>query len=325
MEFLRKPWSHIMHSRYLFKTACLLLLISAFSLNTAAQTAIPSNVCYGAPINLYCGGLTGCGLPGSTYTWSDLVGWNSNDMNPVINPGSPGYHGGTFYLSISYLPTGMSSGLVTLNLLPPMTVLINTTASIVCEGSPVTLTGSGANTYTWDHGVVDGVPFIPTATAIYTVVGLGDYGCTDTARVTVTVKPLPTVTANTNHTEVCPGSQVILTGGGAQAYVWDHGVTDGVPFTPAITNTYTVTGTDANSCSNTAHVSVTVDPVLPVSVSVYPGTNPVCFLIPVTFTANPVNGGTLPGYQWKVKELMRVEACQPSPICPQTTMWSPAF
>ena len=39
----------------------------------------------------------------------------------------------------------------------------------------------------------------------------------------------------------------------------DNNVSDGVLFYPTATGTYTVTGTDANGCSNTDAVDVTVN------------------------------------------------------------------
>jgi hypothetical protein len=51
-----------------------------------------------------------------------------------------------------------------------------------------------------------------------------------------------------------------LTGSGATTYSWSGGVSDGVAFTPTSTATYTVTGTDANGCSNTDQITVTVNP-----------------------------------------------------------------
>jgi PKD repeat protein len=47
-------------------------------------------------------------------------------------------------------------------------------------------------------------------------------------------------------------------------------------------------------------VTMTVNPALPVSVSIAPSANPVCAGTSVTFSATPTNGGTSPDYQWKV-------------------------
>ncbi|UTW64117.1 T9SS type A sorting domain-containing protein [bacterium SCSIO 12741] len=56
------------------------------------------------------------------------------------------------------------------------------------EGQAVTLTGSGATSYSWNNGVVNGVPFYPTSTQTYTVTGSAN-GCSATDQVTVTVLP----------------------------------------------------------------------------------------------------------------------------------------
>ncbi|NBV09584.1 MAG: hypothetical protein EBS09_10830 [Flavobacteriia bacterium] len=80
------------------------------------------------------------------------------------------------------------------------------------------------------------------------MIGTNANGCSDTAQVTVTVNALPTVSAGNNQT-ICAGTAVTLNGSGATSYVWNNGVTNAIPFTPVSTQTYTVTGTNANGCA----------------------------------------------------------------------------
>ncbi|MBI4646661.1 MAG: gliding motility-associated C-terminal domain-containing protein, partial [Bacteroidia bacterium] len=125
-------------------------------------------------------------------------------------------------------------------------------------GSSVTLSGSGAVSYTWDNGVTDGLSFTPVATLTYIVTGTDVNGCTNTDTVLITVNSLPAVNAGIDQT-VCEGTSVTLSGSGAVSYTWNNGITNGVAFTPVATLTYTVTGTDVNSCTNTDAVLVTVN------------------------------------------------------------------
>jgi hypothetical protein len=153
----------------------------------------------------------------------------------------------------------------TLTVNPLPTVGTMTTASAVCAGSPVTLSGTGATSYSWSGGVTDNVAFTPTLTDSYTVTGTDGNGCSNTAVISVTVNALPSVSAASTASAVCSGGQVTLTGSGATNYTWTGNVTDNVAFTPASTDTYTVTGTDGNGCSNTASVMVTVNALPSVS------------------------------------------------------------
>lgn len=127
-----------------------------------------------------------------------------------------------------------------------------------CGGSSVTLSGSGAVSYTWDNGISNGVAFTPASTMTYTVTGTDGNGCQNTDQVTVTVGPLPVIDAGSPQS-VCPGTPVTLNGSGGVSNTWNNGVTNGVAFTPAATTTYTITGTDGNGCQNTDNVTVTVN------------------------------------------------------------------
>lgn len=77
----------------------------------------------------------------------------------------------------------------------------------------------------------------------------------------LSIHTLPVIDGGPDRT-VCAGSSVTLTATGAVQYGWTNSVINASPFTPAATQTYTVTGTDANGCQGTDQVTVTVDPCL---------------------------------------------------------------
>jgi hypothetical protein len=225
---------------------------------------------------------------GLTYAWTPSTGLSaSNISNPVANP----LLTTTYTLTITNTSNGCTgTGTVT--------VSVNNTAptvnagqdQTVCAGQSVTLNATGANTYTWNNGAIQGVAFTPSTTQTYTVQGTNTVnGCTSTDQVIVTLNALPTVSAGTNQT-VCAGTSVTLTGSGASSYAWNNGVSNGVAFSPTNTQTYTVTGTDANGCSNTAQVTVTVN-ALPV-VSAGPNQS-IC-----AGTAVTLNGSGATNYTW---------------------------
>ena len=85
-------------------------------------------------------------------------------------------------------------------------VIANATATTVCEGTSVTLHGSGTTgvTYTWDNGVYDGLAFNPSITKTYTLTGTIE-GCENTATITVNVNPAPAVNNITGSASVCEG------------------------------------------------------------------------------------------------------------------------
>lgn len=153
---------------------------------------------------------------------------------------------------------------IVVNNLPAVTA--TATQTVVCAGGQTTLNGNGAQAYTWTGGVINNTAFAPTSTQTYTVTGTDANNCSNTAAITITVNPLPNVTANATQTLVCSGQQIVLSGSGAQSYTWTGGVTNNVSFIPSATQTYTVTGTNASNCSNTATITVTVNPTPTVTV-----------------------------------------------------------
>jgi hypothetical protein len=238
-------------------------------------TATPSSttICNGTNITLSGGGA-------STYTWTGGI---TNAIS--FAPSS------TTNYSVSGTAangcTNIAVANVSVNPIPNVTA--NTTASTICNGSNVTLSGSGATTYTWSSGVTNGLAFAPSSSNTYTVVGSTN-NCTNTAVVSVSVNPVPVIIANTSATAICNGSNVTLSGSGATTYTWSSGVTNGLAFTPTSSNTYTVIGS-TNNCTNTAVVSVTVNPIPNVTANA--STNVICNGSNVTLT-----GGGATTYTW---------------------------
>ena len=121
-----------------------------------------------------------------------------------------------------------------------------------CAGSSITLSATGASSYTWDNAVINGQSFqAPATTTTYTVTGLLN-GCTNTDQVVVTINQLPSFTAGVDQSK-CAGQTVTLTSPNTNGvtFSWSDNVVSGQAFTPTITKTYTLTGVDGNSCSNT--------------------------------------------------------------------------
>ena len=116
----------------------------------------------------------------------------------------------------------------------------------------------------WSGAGVSGNSFTPSVAGAGVHPAVYSYtdgnGCSNSAIINMIVYALPSVTANSTASAVCAGSAVTLSGGGANSYSWTGSVTDAVSFIPSATNTYTVTGTDLNSWTNTASATVTVNP-----------------------------------------------------------------
>ncbi len=218
--------------------------------------SLPGPIAISGPLTTVCAGsvntLTASGA--GNYSWN--VGFTTTSIS--VNPTT------TTTYSVTGTNTGCSvtaSGSYALNVtaLPVVTANVNP-SSTVCAGTIITLSGGGATSYVWSGSVTNGVGFVPTGTATYTVTGTDGNGCSNTATKLITVNPLPTVTVSVSPSStVCAGATMTLSGGGAVSYVWSGGITNGIGFVPSSSATYTVTGTDGNSCSNTATKYITVN------------------------------------------------------------------
>ncbi|HOZ88252.1 MAG TPA: T9SS type A sorting domain-containing protein, partial [Bacteroidia bacterium] len=95
----------------------------------------------------------------------------------------------------------------------------------------------------------------PQTSMLYTVTGSGAGGClsANPAIITVQVNALPVINISTSSPSICVGEAVTLSASGANTYTWSNfSAAPILTHNPAITTAYTVTGTDANGCMNTA-------------------------------------------------------------------------
>lgn len=153
------------------------------------------------------------------------------------------------------------NGYITISANPTLSVVGNPSNFTVCSGQQLTLTASGATSYSWSGGVTNGVPFTPPISDTYFVTGTNAAGCQASTFADVFVNSGPTmsVVSTPSNGIVCSGNQATLTASGAQSYAWTGGITNGVAFTPPSTTTYTVTGTAANGCTSTLQATITVN------------------------------------------------------------------
>lgn len=241
--------------------------VTGTDLNGCKNSAVKTVTVIGLPLvtansstNAVCAGnaVTLFGSGASSYTWSNGV-TNNSAFTPTIT--------NTYTLSGSNACfTNTSVVTVTVNSLP--VIVANVSNSVICFGNSTTLFGSGGISYFWSGGITNNVSFTPVVSANYTVTGTGANGCQSTATRSVTVNALPVITTSVTQSVVCYGISVILNAAGALTYTWSAPVINNVAFTPSITSTYTITGTDANGCQNTALRTVTVNQLPVVTASV---------------------------------------------------------
>lgn len=180
-------------------------------------------------------------------------------------------------------------------------------STIVCMGDCTTLNAmfqssppcSGNVSYTWSPSSGLSNPNISnpvsciTASTSYTVVACClSTGCCDTAFITVTVNPNPVVSVSGN-TMICTGQCATLCASGGVYYSWNPAgqTTACITACPTVTTTYTVIVTDANGCTNSGNVTVTVNPLPVVTVS---GSGTICTGQSATLC---VSGGIF-SYSW---------------------------
>lgn len=211
--------------------------------------------------------------------------WKRNGVNVGTGPTYSANTAGNYTVTVTNSNNcSTTSGTTTVTVNPLPTVIINPPSAAICTGASISLTASGASTYTWSPSgglnTTTGatVSASPSNTATYTVVGTDVNGCQNSSSRQVVVNQLPTISISPSAPTICNGSSVQLTASGANSYNWSPSTgllsTSGTTVTaqPTSNTTYTATGTDVNGCVNTANatVSVTNNPTVSITSTNFP-------------------------------------------------------
>lgn len=220
---------------------------------------------------------------GTNFTVTDLssnspTGWSwqtpgastasSTATNPVLNYASPGIYTISLVSSNTVGLSNTATQTIAVNANP--VVSISSSSLVVCSGKTTTLTGSGAQTYTWSNGTNNSTALVnPTITSTYTLIGKNTQGCASSATLNQLVINNPNVTISSTSQTICANKNVTLTANGANTYSWSNAqLTPEIIVSPTITSNYVVTGTDNNGCSANSNFQLTItNPTVSISTS----------------------------------------------------------
>ncbi len=209
--------------------------------------------------------------PVISRSWNFGDGGTSTAHNPTHKYTSPG----TYIIRLVMTNTSCTDTTTDTIVVHPLPNVTATGGQTVCQGSTasISLQATGALNYSWAPatglsctGCANPTLTPPSVTTTYVVTGTNTLGCTDTARVLITVNPKPVISAG-NNVAICVGGFTTLQGTGGVSYNWSPAAglsctSCASPIaTPTATTTYKVIGTNANGCSDSAFVTVTVNPL----------------------------------------------------------------
>lgn len=201
-----------------------------------------------------------CGLfgPLNSYSWDFGDGSTSFAFSPTHSYSSAGSYNVKFKLAC---PADSITMLFTVSPFPNADAGLNDS---ICRGDTASLTATGGISYLWNTG--DTLPAIfvsPSGTTNYTV-EVSDGTCIKNDTVKVVVFNTAAVSAGLNAS-ILPGQTITLSASNGVSYSWKPSnslscTTCQYPIaTPTVTTEYCVTVVDANGCSDSACVIITVD------------------------------------------------------------------
>lgn len=193
------------------------LTLSTLYANTCAYTSTinVSEIIIGLPGNIdglssVCQSQNGVSYSVSPITNADGYNWilpvgatitsGSNTNSITVNYSAISQSGNISVSGTNLCGSGDTSlnYFVNVNPLPSVLIMADT---VICSGKTTTLTALGASTYSWNTGSVSQTLVItPTITTTYTVNGIDDNGCENTATESIIVNQMPNVNITVSGT-----------------------------------------------------------------------------------------------------------------------------
>jgi hypothetical protein len=170
----------------------------------------------------------------------------------------------------------------------------NTNNLTLCSGKNTTLSAIGTGSINWyapSYSVISvGNNLVtPSLTAgTYTYYAENDSLCSSLQRavIVVTVNPRPSISLD-GISSMCIGSSVTQSLSGAASYTWNTGSNSNIQvFTPSVSTTYSVVGTNSFGCTNSIVKTITVNPLPVITVL---GNTFICIGTPLKQEVNGVS------------------------------------
>jgi trimeric autotransporter adhesin len=202
--------------------------------------------------------------PGGTWSGTGII----DNVNGTFDPAVSGQ--GQFTITYSIAGSCSASDVTIVNVVDQLTVDIVNPGTFCVNDAPFDIAPflpAGTWTGTGITNGTDGIFSPAVAGAGQHVVNyVSNDLCPNSGAVTITVYALPNVNAG-SAVQLCAGESEQLNATGAQSYIWtpDQFITNNDVSNPSVnpnlTTTYTVVGTDANGCTASDDVLVTVNPL----------------------------------------------------------------
>ena len=210
----------------------------------------------------------------------------------VSNAGTSGTN--SDYIGIDSVTYAMPCAQSVFNIVP--------TSTAICFGESVLLTAvttlsNAPTSYSWSNGqTASSIVVSPLTNSSYVLFAQNSFGCVGVQSISIVVNPKPNVAIAVSDATLCVGKNVLISVGGAAAYVWSgasSATTNTFVYSPLQAGLYSfsVTGTSSAGCTNSATIDLYVNSSP--TVTAMASMQVVCAGVIVTVSASGADS-----YQW---------------------------